>query len=145
MKKIAIVMILLLSVCSFAEQCYFQTRRKSYDSGTTVKKISCETMKKIYQDIRFYDNQGNNDVRMYEQQIGREGNLIVEGNGHTSIMKFYYALGEYRYYGFITYQGANAVDCATTTSTGVCDRVEYTEFGNYLRDFLSSPARKKSR
>ena len=94
MKKIAIVMILLLSVCSFAEQCYFQTRRKSYDSGTTVKKISCETMKKIYQDIRFYDNQGNNDVRMYEQQIGREGNLIVEGNGHTSIMKFYYALGE---------------------------------------------------
>ena len=145
MKKIAIVMILLLSAFSFAEQCYFQTRRKSYDSGTTVKKISCETMKKIYQDIRFYDNQGNNYVRMYEQQIGKEGNLIVEGNGYTSIMKFYYALGEYRYYGFITYQGANAVDCATTTSTGVCDRVEYTEFGNYLRDFLSSSARKKSR
>ena len=144
MKKI-FVMIFLLSAFSFAEQCYFQTRRKSYDSGTTVKKISCETMKKIYQDIRFYDNQGNNYVRMYEQQIGKEGNLIVEGNGNTSIMKFYYALGEYRYYGFITYQGANAVDCATTTSTGVCNRVEYTEFGNYLRDFLGSSARRKNR
>ena len=145
MKKIAIVMILLLSAFSFAEQCYFQTRRTSYDSGTSVKKISCETMKKIYQDIRFYDNQGNNYVRKYEQQIGREGNLIVEGNGYTSIMKFYYALGEYRYYGYITYYGGNVVECTTTTSTGVCDQVEYTEFGNYLRDFLSSSARKKNR
>lgn len=144
MKKI-FLMILLLSAFSFAEQCYFQTRRKSYDSGTMVKKISCETMKKIYQDIRFYDNQGNNYVRKYEQQIGKEGNLIVEGNGYTSIMKFYYALGEYRYYGYITYYGGNVVECTTTTSTGVCDQVEYTEFGNYLRDFLSSSARKKNR
>lgn len=102
-------------------------------------------MKKIYQDIRFYDNQGNNYVRKYEQQIGKEGNLIVEGNGYTSIMKFYYALGEYRYYGYITYYGGNVVECTTTTSTGVCDQVEYTEFGNYLRDFLNSSARKKNR
>ena len=101
-------------------------------------------MKKIYQNIRFY-NDNDNYVPYYERLIGREGNLIVESNGYTSIMKFYYALGEYRYYGFITYQGANAVDCATTTSTGVCDQVEYTEFGNYLRDFLSSSARRKNR
>lgn len=136
---------LALCATAFAEQCYFQTRRTSYDSGTQVKKISCETMKKIYRDIRFYDDLGNNYVRLYEQKIGKEGNLIVEGNGYTSIMKFYYALGEFRYYGYITYQGANVVECTTTTSTGVCDQVEYTEFGNYFRDFLSSLARKKNR
>ena len=145
MKKIIVAMLLALYSSALAEQCYFQTRRTSYDSGTRVKKISCETMKKIYQDIRFYDNQGNNYVRKYEQQIGKEGNLIVEGNGYTSIMKFYYALGEFRHYGFITYYGGNAVKCATTTSSGVCDQVEYTEFGNYLRDFLNSSARKKNR
>ena len=145
MKKIILAMLLALSTATWAEQCYFQTRRTGYDSGTTIKKISCETMKKIYQDIRFYDNQGNNYVRLYEQQIGKEGNLIVEGNGYTSIMIFYYALGEYRYYGYITYRGGNVVECTTTTSTGVCDNVEYTEFGNYFRDFLNSSARKKSR
>jgi hypothetical protein len=144
MKKIILAMLLALCTSAFAEQCYFQTRRTSYDSGTRVKKISCETMKKIYQDIRFYDDQGNNYVRMYEQQIGQEGNLIVEGNGYTSIIKFYYALGEYRYYGYITYSGGNVVECTTTTSTGYCDNVEYTEFGNYFRDFLNSSARKKS-
>ena len=145
MKKVIVAMLLALYSSALAEQCYFQTRRTSYDSGTRVKKISCQTMKEIYQDIRFYDNQGNNYVRKYEQQIGKEGNLIVEGNGYTSIMKFYYALGEFRYYGFITYYGGNAVKCATTTSSGVCDQVEYTEFGNYLRDFLSSSARRKNR
>lgn len=100
MKKTIIAMILLLSAFSFAEQCYFQTRRTSYEAGTSVKKISCQVAKKCVQDIRFYNkDNADNYVRYYEQKIGKEGNLIVEENGEITIMKFYYALGEYRYYG----------------------------------------------
>lgn len=59
--------------------------------------------------------------------------------------KFYYALGEFRYYGQIRYRGANVISCQTSTSSGYCDQFEYTDFGNYLRDFLSSLTRKKKK
>jgi hypothetical protein len=146
MKKMVIAVLLALCSTALAEQCYFQTRRTSYDSGTSVKKISCKTAKKAVQDIRFYSNQNmDNYARYYAEAFGQEGNIIVEDNGSTTIMKFYYALGEFRYYGGITYRGANVSNCGTTTSTGYCDNFEYTDFGNYLRDFLSSAARKKKR
>ena len=143
MKKMIPVLVLVLQTFALAEQCYFQSRRTSYDSGTVVKNISCQTLKNVFQDIRFYDGK-NNYVRYYEDHIGQEGNLIVEDNGDVLLTKFYYAQGEYRYYGQIRYSGANVVSCQTTTSTGYCDQVEYTDFGNYLRDFYSSSARKKN-
>ena len=111
MKKVIVAMLLALYSSALAEQCYFQTRRTSYDSGTRVKKISCQTLKNVQQDVHFYNGNDN------------------------------YA----RYYGQIVYNGGNVVSCKTTTSTGYCDQVEYTEFGNYLRDFLNSSARKKNR
>ena len=144
MKKLTIVLVLLMSMMSFAEQCYFQTRRKSYDSGTSVKKISCQILKNAQQGVVFYNGR-DNYARYFGRQFGKEGNLIVEIDGKILMTKFYYALGEYRYYGQIIYSGANVMSCQTTTSTGYCDSVEYTEFGSYLRDFLSSPARKKKR
>lgn len=144
MTKKILAMILMLQIFALAEQCYFQTRRVSYDSDTSIKKISCQILKTAIQDVRFY-NGNDNYARYYEQKIGKEGNLIVEDDGNILISKFYYALGEYRYYGQIMYRGANAVGCQTTTSTGYCDEVEYTDFGNYLRDFLSSSVRKKNR
>lgn len=144
MKKVFLILIFILQTFAMAEQCYFQSRRTSYDSETVVKKISCQTVKNTFQDIRFY-NGNDNYVRYYEDHIGQEGNLIVEDNGDILMTKFYYAQGEYRYYGQIRYRGANVLSCQTTTSTGYCDHVEYTDFGNYLRDFLSSSARKKKR
>lgn len=142
MRKMTVIMILLMVAFSFAEQCFFQSRRTSYDSRTTVRKISCQTVKNSIQDVRFY-NGNDNYAHYYEQKIGQEGNLIVEDNGNILMTKFYYALGEYRYYGQISYSGANVISCQTTTSSGYCDKFEYTDFGNYLREFLSSPARKK--
>ena len=142
MKKVFLILIFILQTFAMAEQCYFQSRRTSYDSETVVKKISCQTVKNTFQDIRFY-NGNDNYVRYYEDYIGQEGNLIVEDDGDILMTKFYYAQGEYRYYGQIRYRGANVLSCQTTTSTGYCDHVEYTDFGNYLRDFLSSSARKK--
>jgi hypothetical protein len=144
MKKVFLILIFILQTFAMAEQCYFQSRRTSYDSETVVKKISCQTVKNTFQDIRFY-NGNDNYVRYYEDHIGQEGNLIVEDDGDILMTKFYYAQGEYRYYGQIRYRGANVLSCQTTTSTGYCDHVEYTDFGNYLRDFLSSSARKKKR
>ncbi len=141
MKKILLMTLLALNSLIFAD-CYFQTRRTNYEAKTKVRRISCSTAERIFGDIYFYDGTGNNYARYYGQAIGKEGNLIAEDNGRITMTKFYYALGEFRYYGFITYSGANVVQCKTTTSTGYCDHVEYTEFGNYLRDFLSSPARK---
>lgn len=138
-------MLLALSSLVFAEQCYFQTRRSSYDSGPKVKKISCEMMKKITQDIQFYKDSKDNYAQKYGRYIGEEGNLILEESGVTLIMKFYYALGEYRYYGHIVYNGGNVAECVTTTSTGVCDHVEFTDFGYHFTEFLSSSARKKNR
>lgn len=64
--------------------------------------------------------------------------------GVTLIIKFYYALGEYRYYGHIVYNGGNVAECVTTTSTGVCDHVEFTDFGYHFTEFLGSAARKKN-
>jgi len=55
--------------------------------------------------------------------------------GVTLIMKFYYALGEYRYYGHIVYNGGNVAECVTTTSTGVCDHVEFTDLDIILPNF----------
>ena len=75
MKKTAIVLVLLMAAFSFAEQCYFQTRRTSYDSGTSVKKISCQTVKNVMQDVHFY-NEKDNYTRYFGRQIGKEGNLI---------------------------------------------------------------------
>ena len=144
MKKMGIAVLLALCSTALAEQCYFQTRRTSYDSGTRVKKISCQTLKNVQQDVYFY-NGHDNYARYYERQFGQEGNLIVEIDGYVMMTKFYYALGEFRYYGQIVYNGGNVVSCKTTTSAGYCDQVEYTEFGNYLRDFLNSSARKKNR
>lgn len=145
MKQIILAVLLAWCSAALAEQCYFQTRRTSYDSGTSVKKISCQTAKKCVQDIRFYNNNNaDNYVRYYEQNIGKEGNLVVENDGEITIMKFYYALGEYRYYGGITYRGSNVINCGTTTSTGYCDDFEYSDFANYFRDFLNSSARKKN-
>ena len=144
MKKMTIVLVLLLSALSFAEQCYFQTRRKSYDSGTSIKKISCQTLKRAQQDVYFYNGR-DNYANYFGRQFGKEGNLIVEAEGYIFMTKFYYALGAFRYYGQIVYNGANVVSCKTTTSSGYCDQVEYTDFGNYFRDFLNSSARKKKR
>lgn len=81
MKKIAIVLVLLMAASSFAEQCYFQTRRTSYDSGTSVKKISCQTVKNVMQDVHFYNGK-DNYTRYFGRQIGKEGNLIVEDDGN---------------------------------------------------------------
>lgn len=144
MKKMGIAVLLALCSTALAEQCYFQSRRTSYDSGTRVKKISCQALKNAQQDVYFY-NGNDNYARYYERQFGQEGNLIVEIDGYVMMTKFYYALGEFRYYGQIVYNGGNVVSCKTTTSAGYCDQVEYTEFGNYLRDFLNSSARKKNR
>lgn len=143
MKKMAIVLVSLMAAFSFAEQCYFQTRRTSYDSGTSVKKISCQTVKNVMQDVYFYSG-SDNYTRYFGRQIGKEGNLIVENDGTFIISKFYYALGEYRYYGQIIYRGGNVVSCQTTTSTGYCDQTEYTDFGYYFTEFLGSPARKNA-
>lgn len=137
-------MLLALSTATWAEQCYFQTRRTSYDSGTQVKKVSCQKLYDAIADVRFVNGR-DNYAPYFAKTFGREGNLIMEDNGEITMSKFYYALGQYRFYGGIMYRGGNAVACRTTTSTGVCDRVEYTEFGNYLRDFFYSPARKKNR
>ena len=146
MRKMGIAVLLALCSSALAEQCYFQTRRTSYDSVTKIKKISCKTAKQAVQDIRFYSNQNlDNYARYYEEAFGQEGNIIVEDNEDITIMKFYYALGEFRYYGSITYRGSNVTNCGTTTSTGYCDKFEYTDFANYLRDFLNSSARKKKR
>jgi hypothetical protein len=146
MGKITIAALLLLTVFSFAGNCYFQTRRMSYDSETSTKKISCRTLENAIQDIRFYNsNNLDNYARYYEEHFGQEGNLIAEEDGYITINKFYYALGEYRYYGSIMYYGANVYRCITTTSTGYCDQLEYNDFAMYLRDFLSSSARKRSR
>lgn len=144
MKKMAIVLVLLMAAFSFAEQCYFQTRRTSYDSGTSVKKISCQTVKNVMQDV-YFCNEKDNYTRYFGRQIGKEGNLIVENDGTFIISKFYYALGEYRLYGSIVYSGGNVANCLTTISTGYCDQTEYTDFGYYFTEFLSSPARKRNR
>ena len=143
MKKM-ITALLLLAAFPFAEECYFQTRRTSYDSETSTKKVSCKTLEKAIQDVRFYNSDNfDNYARYYEDHFKQEGNLIIEKDGWITINKFYYALGEYRYYGSIMYYGANIYKCQTTTSTGYCDQVEYNDFAMYLRDFLSSSARKK--
>lgn len=144
MKKMAIVLVLLMAAFSFAEQCYFQTRRTSYDSGTSVKKISCQTAINAMEDVYFY-NGSDNYARYFGRYIGKEGNLIREKDGAVLIAKFYYALGEYRLYGSIVYSGGNVANCLTTTSTGYCDQTEYTDFGYYFTEFLSSPARKRNR
>lgn len=140
----AIVLVLLMAAFSFAKQCYFQTRRTSYDSGTSIKKISCQTAINAMEDVYFYNGK-DNYARYFGRQIGKEGNLIIEDDGTTLILKFYYALGEYRFYGLIRYRGGNVVSCQTTTSTGYCDQTEYTDFGYYFTEFLSSPARKRNR
>ena len=142
MKKLILAFVLLLQTVALAEQCYFQTRRISYDSVTKVKKISCQTLKNAQQDVYFY-NGNDNYARYFGSQFGKEGNLIVEIDGKILITKFYYAWGEFRYYGQIIYSGANVMSCKTTTSTGYCDQVEYNDFAMYLRDFLSSSVRKK--
>ena len=139
-----VTLLFVLCTSAFAEQCYFQSRRTSYDAGTKVKKISCQVLKNAFQDVHFY-NGNDNYARYYEKKIGQEGNLIVEDNGDILMTKFYYALGEFRYYGQIRYRGANVISCKTTTSSGYCDQFEYTDFGNYLRDFLSSLTRKKKK
>ena len=144
MKKLILAFVLLLQTVALAEQCYFQTRRISYDSGTKVRKISCETLKKAQRDVYFY-NGNDNYARYFGRQFGKEGNLIAEIDGKILITKFYYALGEFRYYGQIIYNGANVMSCQTTTSTGYCDRFEYSDFAMYLHDFLNSPARKRKR
>ena len=144
--KRMIVALLLLATFSFAEECYFQTRRISYDSETSTKKVSCKTTESAIQDIRFYNsNNLDNYARYYEEHFGQEGNLIIENDGYITIHKFYYASGEYRYYGSIVYRGAYVYKCLTTTSTGQCDQLEYNDFGMYLRDFFSSSARKRGR
>ena len=145
MKKMAIVLVLLMTAFSFARQCYFQTRRTSYDSGTSVKKISCQTAINAMRDVYFYNGK-DNYARYFGLQFGEEGNLISENDDGTFfISKFYYALGEFRFYGNIVYRGGNVEDCLTTTSTGYCDQTEYTDFGYYFTEFLNSPARKRTR
>ena len=146
MGKITFTMLILgMFTFSFADGCFFQTRRASYDTGTSVKSISWQSIQQAYDDIVFYDENNNNYARYYERQFGREGNLIVENQGNIQMLKFYHAVGEYRLYGIIEYRGAFVKTCETTTSARVCDATEYTEFAMYLRDFLSSSARKNSR
>lgn len=140
--KIALCFLLALCSMAFAADCYFQTRRISYDSKTSVRKIGCDAARNAVRDVDFYDGM-DNYARYYGRRFGREGNLILEkDDGTILIAKFYYAQGEYRLYGSIEYYGANVVNCFTTTSSGYCDNVEYTDFGLYLNDFLGSPARR---
>lgn len=142
MKNMLLIMLLVLQPLVFANQCYFQSRRTSYDSGTSIKKISCQWLAQALQNIEFY-NRGDNYAPYYERKFGKEGNLIEEVDGRIYMTKFYYALGAFRYYGQIIYSGANVESCKTTTSTGYCDQVEYNEFAMYLRDFFSSSVRQK--
>lgn len=144
MKFYLLMVLFVLQSFSFAEQCYFQTRRTSYDSMTKVKKISCKKAKNAIGDVRYYNGR-DNYTPYFEENFGREGNIIVEEEGHILLAKFYYALGQYRFYGSIIYNGANPVQCFTTTSMGYCDRVEYNDFALYLHDFLNSSARKGKR
>lgn len=127
---------------SFADGCYFQSRRSGYDEGTYVQRVYCQTVQDALDNIQFYDEHGNNYARYYERQFGREGNLIIESGGTTTMVKFYYAMNEYRFYGRIVYRGSNVSECITTTSSRRCGATEYTEFGMYLRDFFASSARR---
>lgn len=142
MKILLLVMLFALQSFVLANQCYFQSRRTSYDSGTSIKKISCQWLEKSLQNIEFY-NGNDNYAPYYGRRFGQEGNLIEDADGLIYMTKFYYALGEYRYYGQIIYYGANVKSCKTTTSSGFCDQVEYNDFAMYLRDFLSSSVRQK--
>ena len=135
-------MLFALQSLVLANQCYFQSRRTSYDSGTSIKKISCQWLEKSLQNIEFY-NGNDNYAPYYGRRFGQEGNLIEDADGLIYMTKFYYALGEYRYYGQIIYYGANVKSCKTTTSSSFCDQVEYNDFAMYLRDFLSSSVRQK--
>ncbi len=144
MKKLFLAIVLVLQTFVCAEKCYFQTRRISYDSVTKVKKISCQKAKNAVGDVRYYNGR-DNYTPYFEENFGREGNIIMEEKGYTLFAKFYYAFGHFRLYGSIIYQGANPAQCFTTTSTGYCDRVEYNEFAMYLNDFLNSSARKAKR
>lgn len=127
---------------SFADGCYFQSRRSSYDGATYIQRVSCQAVENAFADIQFYDENGNNYARYFERTFGQEGNLIIESDGTTSIAKFYYAMSEYRFYGQISYRGAYVKECFTTTSTRRCEAFEYTEFGMYLRDFFASSERR---
>ena len=82
MKKIFLAIVLVLQTFVCAEQCYFQTRRKSYDSMTKVKKISCQKAKNAVGDVRYYNGR-DNYTPYFEENFGREGNIIMEENGYT--------------------------------------------------------------
>ena len=92
MKNMLLIMLLVLQPLVFANQCYFQSRRTSYDSGTSIKKISCQWLAQALQNIEFY-NRGDNYAPYYERKFGKEGNLIEEVDGRIYMTKFYYALG----------------------------------------------------
>lgn len=103
-------------------------------------KTSCGRALKAAKGIEFYNSyNADNYARTFGREFGREGNPIFgDEAGSIRIWKSYYAQGAFRWYGLIECLGANVVRCLATTNSGVCDQVEYADFGLYLSDYLNA-------